>query len=119
MSGYLATKGEHSAMYSGMPEELPDKMVARAIILKRWETKIVFDGFPQIGLLVEVQPALQTPFTAEIKTVVDRSRMALLQNGAVLLVSYHPQNPARISIAALPDSLESPDPATLPEPPEE
>ena len=106
-------------MYSGMPEELADRMVAPAIIMKRWETNIVFDGFPQIGLLVEVQPALQTPFIAEIKTVVDRSRMALLQNGAVLLVSYHPQNPARISIAALPDSLESPDPATLPGPPEE
>jgi hypothetical protein len=39
--------------------------------------------------------------------------MARLQNGAVLLVSYHPDNPASIVIAALPD------PVSLPESPEE
>ena len=31
-----------------------DMMVAPAIIIKRWETNVVFEGFPQIGLLVEV-----------------------------------------------------------------
>ena len=90
-----------------------DMMVAPAIIIKRWETNVVFEGFPQIGLLVEVHPAMQPVFTAEIKTVVDRGRMALLQSGAVLLVSYHPLNQSRISIAALPD------PTSNPEPPEE
>lgn len=100
-------------MFSETSEEPIDMMVAPAIIIKRWETNVVFDGFPQIGLLVEVHPALQPAFTADIKTVVDRARMALLQCGAVLLVSYHPLNQARISIAALPD------PTSNPEPPEE
>ena len=96
-------------MVNSMNEAMSGMMIAPAIILKRWETNLVFDGFPQIRLLVEVQPALQMAFTAEIKTVVDRSRMALLKAGAVMLVSYDPVQPARISIASLPD------PDSLPE----
>ncbi|HEY3289522.1 MAG TPA: hypothetical protein VGK87_05280 [Anaerolineae bacterium] len=99
-------------MYSGADDETGKMMVAPAVIVRRWETNVVFDGIPQIGLIVEVHPAMQPSFTAEIKTVVDRSHMSLLHHGAVLLVSYHIDHPVRLSIEALPD------PSSFPEPPE-
>lgn len=99
-------------MYSGIDDDGGEMMIAPAVIVRRWETNVVFEGFPQIGLIVEVHPAMQSSFTAEIKTVVDRSHMSLLHHGAVLLVSYHIDHPVRLSIAALPD------PTSFPEPPD-
>ena len=93
-------------MYKG--EEAHDPLrnahIAQAIILKRWETNIVFNGNPQIGLLLEVRPAGRPVFQAEVKTVVARFRLAQLQPGAELTVSYNPAIPARVAIAALPDA---------------
>jgi hypothetical protein len=45
---------------------------AIATVLKRWETGLVFNGNPQICLLLEVRPAHRGAFRAEVKTVVDR-----------------------------------------------
>ena len=75
---------------------------AQATILKRWETNIVFNGNPQIGLLLEVHPAQQPDFRAEVKTVVVRARLAQLLPGATLTVSFDPATPSRVVIAALP-----------------
>ena len=84
--------------------------VAPSIIVKRWETDVVFEGNPQIGLLLEVHPAFRPSFEAEIKTVVNRARLALLMPSAVLLVSFALDDPARIAIAALPDPNSKPEP---------
>ena len=73
-----------------------------AIVLKRWETNIIFNGNPQIGLLLQVRPDACAPFEAEVKTVVDRTHLAHLQPGAVLTVSYNPDAPGRVIIAELP-----------------
>ena len=70
-----------------------------ALVLKRWETNIIFNGNFQIGLLLQVQPEGCPAFEAEVKTVVDRAHLAHLQPGAMLTVSY---NPARVIISALP-----------------
>jgi hypothetical protein len=73
-----------------------------AIVLKRWETNIIFNGNPRIGLLLQVRPDDSPPFEAEVKTVVDRAHLVHLQPGAILSVAYSPGAPSRVIIAALP-----------------
>ena len=75
---------------------------AQATILKRWETDIVFNGMPQIGLLLEVHPIGGTVFRVEVRTVVTRAHLAFLQPGAALEVSFDPARPTRVVISALP-----------------
>jgi hypothetical protein len=88
----------------GTHNPLNHSQTAPAIILKRWETNIVFNGSPQIGLLLEVHPSQQPVFKAEVKTVVARARLAQLQPGAMLTVSFNPASPARVFIASLPNT---------------
>ena len=75
---------------------------ARAMILKRRETGIVFNGNPQLSLHLEVYPAGQTAFHAEVKTVVARAHLGGLHEGAFLQVTFDPDDHAHIAIAALP-----------------
>jgi hypothetical protein len=75
---------------------------ARAMILKRRETGIVFNGNPQLSLQLEVYPASRAPFQTEVKTVVARPHLPNLHEGALLQVSFDPDDPSRVVIAALP-----------------
>ncbi len=75
---------------------------AQALVLKRWETDVAFSGHPQIGLLLEVQPADDRPFQAEVKTVVTRAQLSHLFPGAFIEVSYSPSEPDHVAITALP-----------------
>ena len=75
---------------------------ATARVLRRWDTGVVFNGYPQIGLLLEVHPAGRATFQAEVKTVVDQLHRAELEPGAVVEVIFDPDQPARVALSALP-----------------
>jgi hypothetical protein len=75
---------------------------APAVVLKRWETGIVFNGNPQIGMLLEIRPASREAFHGELKTVVARPHLGVLNPGALLEVKFDPLDLTRIAIASLP-----------------
>ncbi len=84
---------------------------AQATILKRWETNVVFNGNPQIGLLLEVRPdgpdgphgpGGEAAFRAEVMTVVTRAHLARLLPGTRIEVSFDPADTTRVAISALP-----------------
>ena len=92
---YSAGAGNDLSRYS---------QTAQAMILKRWDTDIVFNGNPQIGLLLEVRPHDGDAFHAEVKTVVTRAHLSQLLPGACIQVSFNPADPTHVAISALPDA---------------
>lgn len=74
---------------------------AQAQILKVWQTGMYVNEQPQIGLLLQVQPANGAPFQVEAKKVVSMIQIPQFQPGAMLEVKYDPANPTEVAIAAI------------------
>lgn len=74
---------------------------APAQILKVWQTGMTINDQPQIGFLLQVQPANGAPFQAEAKKVVSMIQIPQFQPGGMLEVKYDPANPKEVAIAAI------------------
>lgn len=75
---------------------------AQAQILKVWQTGMYVNEQPQIGMVLQVQPADgSAPFQAEAKKVVSMIQIPQFQPGGMLEVKYDPANPKEVAIAAI------------------
>lgn len=82
---------------------------ARAVILKVWETGMVMNETnPQVGLLLEVQPANRPAFQAETKMFISMIQVPQFQPGAVLGVKYDPKDPRKVAVESVGGSMSAP-----------
>ncbi|MCA9991793.1 MAG: hypothetical protein H6666_17175 [Ardenticatenaceae bacterium] len=72
---------------------------AQATILKMWDTGVTLNGNPQVGLLLQVQPAGHPPFQVETRSIVPRPALGQVQPGRELAIQYDPNNPANITLS--------------------
>jgi hypothetical protein len=81
--------------------EIKNGVTAQAKVVKVWDTGVTVNDNPQIGLLLEVSPVNEAPFQSEIKTIVSRLNVSLIQPGTSVQIKYDPTNPKRIQILDL------------------
>ena len=74
---------------------------AVATILQTWDTGVRINDNPQVGVLIEVQPAGGAPFQAKVTQTVSIVQIGMFQPGARLQVKYDPANPSRVAITGV------------------
>jgi uncharacterized membrane protein len=80
------------------PQQVKNGELAKAVVLKVWDTGTTINDNPQIGLLLEAKTREGVSFQAETKTVVSRLHAALVQPGISAEILYDPQNTKKIQI---------------------
>ena len=83
------------------PAEIKNAVSAQAKVLKVWDTGVSINDNPQVGMLLEVTPAMGAAFQAEAKTVVSRLNAALVQPGVTVEVKYDPLKPQRLRVETI------------------
>jgi hypothetical protein len=78
---------------------LANGVMAQATILKAWQTGMMVNYNPQIGLLLQVQPADGNPYQAETKAVVSQLKLAQLQEGSLVPVKIDPNDRSHVALA--------------------
>ncbi len=81
-----------------LPREIRNGVVARARVLRVWDTGVSINDNPQVGLQLEIPTPEGSSFQAEAKTLVSRLNVALVQPGVEAEVKYDPQNPKRMQV---------------------
>ena len=71
---------------------------APATIVRVWETGTRLNDQPQIGVVLQVQPADKPAFQAETKMFISYLQAAQLQPGMLVNVRYDPQNPGKVAV---------------------
>lgn len=72
---------------------------AKARILQAEETGAYVNEFPQIRLLLEVQPAGGSSFQSEAVTTVRPLQLSQVQVGNTVDVRYDPADPSKVALA--------------------
>ena len=88
-------------MRSVAPAAIKNGVTAPARVLEVRDTGVSINDNPQVALLIEVTPRDQAPFQAEVKTVVSRLNVALVQPGTEVQVVFDPLNLKRIQVSEL------------------
>ncbi len=73
---------------------------AMAIILKVWETGLVVDHNPRLGLLLEIRPSTMVPYEVAVRHNVKKEELKNYQPGRTLQVKVDVRNPKKIAILA-------------------
>ncbi len=72
---------------------------APAQILKVWQTGTVMNEVnPQIGLLLQVQPANRSAFQAETKMFISMLQIPQFQPGTMVQVKFDPKDPRKVAV---------------------
>lgn len=79
-------------------EVLAHGVSAPATIVRVWETGTRLNNQPQVGLVLQVQPADKPAFQAEAKMFISYLLAAQLQPGKLVNVRYDPQNPGKVAV---------------------
>lgn len=74
---------------------------ATATIVGLRDTGVRINDNPQVGILLQVQPAGGAPFQAEVTNTLSIVELPMFQPGAQLLVKYDPANPSRVAIISV------------------
>ncbi len=74
---------------------------AQAVILSIWDTGVLINNNPRIGIKLEVRPPNGTPFEAEVKQVISFLQTSQYQPGQLLEVKYDPVNPTKVVITGI------------------
>jgi len=74
---------------------------APATIGKVWETGTRLNDQPQIGVVLQVQPADKPAFQAEAKMFISYLQAAQMQPGMLVNVRYDPQNPGKVAVESV------------------
>ena len=74
---------------------------APATIVKVWDTGMRVNDNPRIGILLDVRPATQPAFQAEVKQVVSIVQMPQFQPGIGVEVKYDPNDTKKVMISAI------------------
>jgi hypothetical protein len=69
---------------------------AQAKILQIWQTGMMVNNNPQVGMLLEVHREGQEPYQAQMTQVVSMIRLPSIQPGNVLEVRIDPEDPAKM-----------------------
>lgn len=69
---------------------------AQAKVLRIWDTGMLVNNQPRVGMALEVHPNGRTPYQVEIKKVIPMIYMAQIQPGAVLQAKVDADNPEEI-----------------------
>ncbi|MDJ0757379.1 MAG: hypothetical protein QNJ45_27850 [Ardenticatenaceae bacterium] len=72
---------------------------AQATVLKAWQTGVIVNHNPQIGLHLKVFPTQGNPYEVETKAVVNQLHLAQLQVGNQIAVKIDPQDQSRVILA--------------------
>src|SRR5512137_2985783 len=83
------------------PPAIKNGIDGEAKVLKVWDTGVSINDNPQVGMLLEVTPAMGAAFQAEAKTVVSRLNAALVQPGITAEVKYDPLKPQRLRVETI------------------
>lgn len=90
-----------SIMRSVAPAAIKNGISAPARVLEVRDTGVTVNDNPQIALLLEITPRDRALFQSEVKTIVSRLNVALVQPGTQVTVVYDPQNLKRIQISEM------------------
>lgn len=74
---------------------------ATATVIRIRDTGVEINGDPEVGILLEVQPADESPYQAEVKQTVSIVHLPAYQPGAQLQVKYDPANPSQVAIVSV------------------
>ena len=74
---------------------------APATIVRVWETGTRLNDQPQIGVVLQVQPADKPSFQAEAKMFISYLQAAQMQPGMLVNVRYDPQNPGKVAVESV------------------
>ncbi|MEM8532582.1 MAG: DUF3592 domain-containing protein [Chloroflexota bacterium] len=75
------------------------KITAQAKIVRMWETGIMVNKNPQVGLLLEVMSEGHTTYQTEIKSIISRLYIPQIQPGVTVPVRYDPMDPQKVVLA--------------------
>jgi hypothetical protein len=81
---------------------------AEATLLDYWDTGTTINDNPQVGMRLEVRPSRLAAYQADTKTVISRLDLAMLHKGAVVEVTYLPDDPQEVAFVAFTASQEQP-----------
>ena len=79
-------------------ETLRDGIPAEASILKVWDTGLVVNNNPQVGMDLEVRPPSGSHYQAQTKKVLSMSAIPQYQPGAVVSVKISKKDPNKVVI---------------------
>lgn len=74
-------------------------MPARATVLKAWQTGVIVNHNPQIGLHLKIYPSQGPPYEVETKAIVNQLHLAQLQIGNQIAVKIDPQDQSQVVLA--------------------
>jgi len=73
--------------------------LARATVLKLWDTGVTRREQPVVGFVFEVRRRRQAPYQTEVRCAVPRTLIPQVQPGATVPVRVDADNPARVMLA--------------------
>ncbi len=74
---------------------------AQATVIQLWDTGVMLNNNPQVGMLLEVRPANRPAYQLETKQFVSYLRLPQVQPGAVVNVRLDPSDPAKVALALM------------------
>lgn len=83
------------------PPKIKNGVIAPARVLEVQDTGVSINDNPQVKLLVEVLPKSGSAFQAEVKTLVSRLEVSLVQPGIEAIVIYDPLKPTRVQLSSM------------------
>lgn len=74
---------------------------AQATVIQLWDTGVMMNNSPQVGLMLEVRPTGRPAYQVETKQFVSHLRLSQVQPGSIVNVRLDPANPNRVALALM------------------
>jgi hypothetical protein len=71
---------------------------AQATVLKLWDTGVMLNNNPQVGLLLEVRPQNRPTYQVQIQSFISLLKVSQVQTGAVVAVKVDPTDPTKVAL---------------------
>ncbi len=94
------SRAKHQALQSGV--------LATATILSTWDTGVLINHQPRMGMRLQVQPPDGLPFETQLEETVALIHIPMFQPGAQVQVKYDPANPKNIAIVGAGAAMNAP-----------
>ena len=74
---------------------------AQATVLRLWDTGVMLNNNPQVGLALEVQPSNRPSYQVETKQFISHIRLSQVQPGSTVAVRVDPTDPSKVALALM------------------